>query len=107
MLNLRWKVTNKYEFAAKSAEAYALLYEAAMQNVQIQRAMKTHKSNFPLAFAAVSRYVTGNRKTATREVRKELSAEIRKCADARAVREVITFVNANNETSGCSAPTTS
>ena len=24
--NLQWKVTNKYEFAAKSAEAYALLY---------------------------------------------------------------------------------
>ena len=28
VLTLQWKVTNKYEFAAKSAEAYALLYEA-------------------------------------------------------------------------------
>ena len=37
------KVANKCEFAAKSAEAYALLYEAATQNVQIQRAMKKHK----------------------------------------------------------------
>ena len=39
VLNLQWKVTNKYEFAAKSAEAYALLYEAATRSVQIQRAM--------------------------------------------------------------------
>ena len=28
-----WKVTNKYEFAAKSAEPYALLYEAATHNI--------------------------------------------------------------------------
>ena len=28
-----------------------------------------HKSDFPLAFAAVSRYVTGNLKTAAREIR--------------------------------------
>ena len=35
VLNLQWKVTNKYEFAAKSAEAYALLlYEAATHNVR-------------------------------------------------------------------------
>ena len=53
-------MANKYEFAAKSAEAYSLLYEAATHNVQIQRAMMMHKSNFPLAFAAVSHYVTGN-----------------------------------------------
>ena len=59
--------------------------------------MKMHKSNFPLAFASVSRYVTGNLKAAAREIRKELLAEIRKCADARAVREVITFANANND----------
>ena len=59
--------------------------------------MKMHKSNFPLAFAAVSRYVTGNLKTTAREILKELLAEIRKCADARAMREVITFVNANND----------
>ena len=51
--------------------------------------MKKHKSNFPLAFTGVSHYVTGNLKTAAREIRKELLAEIRKCADARAVREVI------------------
>ena len=82
---------NKYEFTAKSAdEAYALLYEAATQNVQIQRVMKMHKSNFPLAFAAVSRYVTDNLKTAAREIREELLAEIRKCGNARAVRGVIT-----------------
>ena len=91
------KVANKYEFAAKSAEAYALLYEAATNNVQIQRATKKHNSNFPLAFAGVSHYVTGNLKTAAREIRKELLAEIRKCVDARAVREVITFVDANND----------
>ena len=97
VLTLQWKVTNKYDFAAKSAEAYALLYEAATHNVQIQRAMKKHKGNFPLAFAGVSHYVTGNLKTAAREIRKELLAEIRKCADARAVREVITFADANND----------
>ena len=97
VLTLQYKVANKYEFAAKSAEAYALLYEAATHNVQIQRVMKKHKSNFPLAFAGVSHYVTGNLKTAAREIRKELLAEIRKCADARAVREVITFVDANND----------
>ena len=34
--------------------------------------MKVHKSNFPHAFAAVSRYVTGELKTAAREIRKEL-----------------------------------
>ena len=61
------------------------LYEAATNNVQIQRAMKKHESNFPLAFAGVSHYVTGNLKTAAREIRKELLAEIRKYADARAV----------------------
>ena len=76
-LTLQWKVTNKYEFAAKSAEAYALLYEAATHNVQIQRVMKKHKGNFPLAFADVSYHVTGNVKTAAREIRKELLAEIR------------------------------
>ena len=97
VLALQNKVANKYEFAAKSAEAYPLLYEAATHNVQIQRVMKKHKSNFPLAFAGVSHYVTGNLKTAAREIRKELLAEIRKCADARAVREVITFVDANND----------
>ena len=97
VLTLQYKVANKYEFAAKSAEAYALLYEAATHNVQIQRVMKKHKSNFPLAFAGVSHYVTGNLKTAAREIRKELLAEIRKCADSRAVREVITFVDANND----------
>ena len=97
VLTLQYKVANKYEFAAKSAEAYALLYEAATHNVQIQRVMKKHKGNFPLAFAGVSHYVTGNLKTAAREIRKELLAEIRKCADARAVREVITFVDANND----------
>ena len=59
VLTLQYKVANKYEFAAKSAEAYALLYEA----VQIQRAMKKHKGNFPIAFAGVSHYVTGNLKT--------------------------------------------
>ena len=75
-------MANKYEFAAKSAEAYALLYEAATHNVQIQRAMNKYKSNFPLAFAGVSYYVTGNITTAAREIRKELLAEIRKCADA-------------------------
>ena len=90
-------MANKYEFAANSTEAYALLYEAATNNVQIQRAMKKHKSNFSLAFAGVSHYVTGNLKTAAREIRKELLAEIHKCADARAVREVITFVDANND----------
>ena len=41
--------------------------------------------------------MTGNLKTAAREIRKELLAEIRKCADARAVREVITFADANND----------
>ena len=97
VLALQYKAANKYESAAKSAEAYALLYEAATRNVQIQRAMKKHKSNFPLAFAGVSHYVTGNLKTAAREIRKELLAEIRKCADARAVREVITFADANND----------
>ena len=97
VLTLQYKVANKYEFAAKSAEAYALLYEAATHNVKIQRAMKKHKGNFPLAFAGVSHYVTGNLKTAAREIRKELLAEIRKFADARAVREVITFVDANND----------
>ena len=96
VLTLQYKVANKYESAAKSAEAYTRLYEAATNNVQIQRAMKKHKSNFPLAFAGVSHYVTGNLKTAAREIRKELLAEIRKCVDARAVREVITFVDANN-----------
>ena len=40
----------------------------------------------------ISHYVTGNLKTAAREIRKELLAEIRKCSDARAVREVITFI---------------
>ena len=59
--------------------------------------MKVHKSNFPLAFAAVSHYVMGNLKKAARKIRKELLAEIRKCSDACAVREVITFVNANND----------
>ena len=68
--------------------------------------MKKHKSNFPLAFAGVSHYVTGNLKTAVREIRKEL-AEIRKCADARAVREVITFVDANNDDLKLLEPTTS
>ena len=97
VLTLQCKVANKYEFAAKSAEAYAILYEAATHNVQIQRAMKKHKGNFPLAFAGVSHYVTGNLKTAAREIRKELLAEIRKCAGARAVREVITFADANND----------
>ena len=45
VLTLQYKVANKYEFAAKSAEAYALLYEAATNNVQVQsqRAMKKHK----------------------------------------------------------------
>ena len=33
VLTLQYKVANKYEFAAKSAEAYALLYEAATHNV--------------------------------------------------------------------------
>ena len=65
--------------------------------VQIQRVVKKHKSNFPLAFAGVSHYVTGNLKTVAREIRKGLLAEIRKCADARAVREVITFADANND----------
>ena len=97
VLTLQYKVANKYESAAKSAEAYALLYEAATHNVQIQRAMKKHKSNFPLAFDGVPHYVTGNIKTAAREIRKELLAEIRKFSDARAVREVITFVDANND----------
>ena len=96
VLTLQYKVANKYEFAAKSAEACALLYEAATNNVQIQRAMKKHKSNFPLAFAGVPHYVAGNLKTAAREIRKELLAKTRKCADARAVREVITFADANN-----------
>ena len=41
VLTLQYKVANKYEFAAKSAEAYALLYEAATHNVQIQRVMKS------------------------------------------------------------------
>ena len=59
----RWR-TNTSLLAAKSAEAYALLYEAATHNVQIQRVMKKHKGNFPLAFAGVSHYVTGNLKTA-------------------------------------------
>ena len=102
-------MANKYEFAAKSAEAYALLYEAATNNVQIQPAMKKHKSNIPLAFARVSHYVTGNLITAAREIRKEL-AEIRKCADSRAVREVITIADANNDDLkllGTDAPTTS
>ena len=40
---------------------------------QIQRVRK--KPNFPLAFAAMSRYVTGNLKTAARKIRKELLAE--------------------------------
>ena len=74
VLTLQWKVTNKYEFAAKSAETYALLYEAATNNVQIQRVVKKHKRNFPLAFAGVSHYATGNLKTAAREIRKELLA---------------------------------
>ena len=47
VLNLQWKVMNKYEFAAKSAEAYALLYEAATHNVQIQRVMKMHRCTSP------------------------------------------------------------
>ena len=51
VLTLQYKVANKYDFAANSAEAYALLYKAATHNVQIQRAMKMHKENFPLAFA--------------------------------------------------------
>ena len=100
VLTLQYKVANKYESAAKSAEAYALLYEAATHNAQIQHAMKKHKSNFPLAFAGISHYVTGNLKTAPREIRKELLAEIRKCAGARAVREVITFADANNDDLG-------
>ena len=33
--------------------------------------MKKHKGNFPLAFAGVSHYVTGNLKTAAREIRKQ------------------------------------
>ena len=82
VLTLQCKVAEKYEFAAKSAEACALLYEAATHNVQIQRAvMKKHRSYFPLAFAGVSHYVTGNLKAAAREIRKELLAEIRKCAE--------------------------
>ena len=35
----------------------------------IRGVMAMHKSDFPLAFAAVSRYVTGNLKTAAREIR--------------------------------------
>jgi hypothetical protein len=97
VLTLQYKVENKYDFAAKSAEAYALLYEAATHNVQIRRVMKIHKGNFPLAFSAVSHYATGNLKKAAREIRKELLAEIRKCNDARSVREVITLVDANND----------
>ena len=34
--------------------------------------MKKHKRTPPLAFAGVSHYVTGNLKTAAREIRKEL-----------------------------------
>ena len=97
VLTLQWKVTNKYDFAAKSAEAYALLYEAATNNVQIQRVMKKHKGNFPLAFASVSHFVMGNVKSAARAQRKEILEEIRKCGDADAAREVITLVNANND----------
>ena len=40
VLTLQYKVANKYEFTAKSAEAYALLYEAATHNVQIQRVIR-------------------------------------------------------------------
>ena len=79
VLTLQCKVANKYESAAKSAEAYALLYEAATHNVQIQRVMKKHKSNFPLAFAGVSHYVTGNLKTAAREIRTRRDAEPSPC----------------------------
>ena len=104
VLTLQWKIVNEYESAAKSAEAYALLYEAATHNVQTQRAMKMHKSNFPLAFHAVSRYVTGNLKTTACEIRKELLAEIHKCSDARVVREDITFLSTpTTTTSSCSA----
>ena len=71
VLNLQWKMTNKYEFAAKSDEAHALLYEAVTNNVQIQRVMKKHKRNFPLAFASVSHFVMGNVKSAARTQRKE------------------------------------
>jgi hypothetical protein len=69
VLTLQYKVENKYDFAAKSAEAYALLYEAATHNVQICRVMKIHKGNFPLAFGAVPHYATGNLKKAAREIR--------------------------------------
>ena len=97
VLTLQYKVANKYESAAKSAEAYALLHEAATSNVQIQRVMKKHKSNFPLAFASESHFVMGNAKSAVRAQRKETFEEIRKCDDADAVREVIMLINANNK----------
>ena len=90
-------MTNKYEFAAKSAEACALLYEAATHNVQIQRVIKKHKGKFPGAFAAVSHFAMDNAKPAARAQRKGALEEIRKCSDADAVREVITLVNANND----------
>jgi len=70
---------------------------AATNNVQIQRMLKKHKSNFPLAFASESHFVMGNVKSAARAQRKETLEEIRKCGDAGAVCEVFTLVNANNE----------
>ena len=91
-------MANKCEFAAKSAEVYALLHEAATNNVQIQRVMKQHKSNSPFAFASVPHFVIGNAKLVDRAQGKEALGEIRKCGDAAgAVREAITLVNANNE----------
>ena len=108
VLTLQWKVTNKYEFAAKSAEAYALLYEAATHNVQIQRVIKKHKGKFPGAFAAVSHFAMDNAKPAARAQRKGALEGIRKCSDTDAVRGVITLVTANTtKTSSCSALMTS
>ena len=52
-----------------------------MNNVQIQRVMKKHKRNFPLAFASVSHFVMGNAKLAARAQRKETLEEIHKCGD--------------------------
>ena len=103
VLTLQRKVTNKYEFAAKSAEACALLYEAATYDVQIQRVIKKHKGKFPGGFAAVSHFAMDNAKPAARAQRKETLEEIRKCSDSDAVREAARSSRSSTQTTTISS----
>ena len=75
----RFGIDDEYEFEGNSEKAWAVLHEATRNAPDLNRIINLHKGQFKPAFVALEAHVTGNVKTASRNMRRELMRTLREC----------------------------